>query len=153
MLKKSVCWAGLLCSTILAGCITAPCPAGTVMDGDICKRVSGSAAQDGDDTDQGADSNRVSGVRSGGAAGSSNGAANSGAGTTPAGDWTCINVDQSCTCVSGLGASGSCTSKPPCCFTLPALMSCQCWPEEHENCKTFMNEDPNGKRVPTCPPP
>jgi hypothetical protein len=254
MPNKSALWAGLCCALFFAGCITAPCPAGTVMDGQVCKRVNGSAAQDagatGDDSDQRTDSSTAKGTRSDtstsksggnasmtaradaaaesskGAAGSSAGskgagdtpsntardagsappsrsqtagreasrggsramgtsntpAAGSGGGVdagapraedeagggapstpptqdagtppdAPASDWTCVNVDQSCTCVSGLGASGSCTSKPPCCFTLPSLMSCQCWPEEHENCKTFMDEDPNGKRVPTCPPP
>ena len=230
MLKKSLWWAGLFCSMFCAGCISAPCPVGTVMDGNVCKRVQDGGAPS-DDPDQRTDSARepvasmsmtaandmmtMSGssrARKVGAAGSgastngantgrdagsatpsraqtagSGGSPSSGTSTTPAagsgggiprdedepseapstppardagtqtdapaGDWTCLNVDQSCTCVSGLGASGSCTNKPPCCFTLPSLMSCQCWPEEHENCSTFMDQDPNGKRVPTCPPP
>jgi hypothetical protein len=94
--------------------------------------------------------------RSGGGAGRSarppNGAAGSGDG-----EWYCLPVGESCTCVEGLGMSGDlCGSpKPGCCFTLVVAgeNSCTCWPDDSDTCKNQPDDDPDAKPISTCPPP
>lgn len=82
-------------------------------------------------------------------------AGNGGSGAT-SGDWFCLDTEASCTCVAGQGLSEDLCSdpKPPCCFTLRAAGSdsCQCWPNDSDECRGFKEQDPNATRVTTCPP-
>ena len=97
---------------------------------------------------------------SGGSAGrgSSAGAAGSAGSQKPStdGNWFCMQVDTSCTCVQvdGLDEDSCSQPKPGCCFELVRLgtNACTCWPEDSQECKSQMSEVPDAKRTSTCPP-
>lgn len=71
--------------------------------------------------------------------------------------WYCVNFQESCTCVADLGLSGDMCGKPKpsCCVTFVGAgqLACECWPPESQHCQEHETEAPNGKLVPTCPPP
>jgi hypothetical protein len=86
-------------------------------------------------------------------AGASVGTAGQSASTT--GDWTCLSVGNSCTCVQGVGSDDLCDKpKPTCCVTFETagLLSCECWPEGSSECMNYKTQVSNAQRVSTCPP-
>jgi hypothetical protein len=96
------------------------------------------------------------GAGAGGAAGAAGGGAGADGGAMlPTGDWFCINVGSSCSCIAGDGVdSDTCvTPKPKCCFTITSedTPNCQCWPENSAEC-TQGGTRADAEKVEACPP-
>jgi hypothetical protein len=67
----------------------------------------------------------------------------------------CVNVGRGCVCIPtnpGEPAYDDCLDpRPPCCFSdLMETPNCQCWPQDHTECKSAGG--PDRPRVEVCPP-